>query len=37
LKTVVTDAVDRPGYFRSIEVPIAGWLSSHDLQDKVLH
>ncbi len=37
LKTAVTDGIDRAEYLRSIESPIAGWLSAHSLQDSVLY
>jgi uncharacterized protein (TIGR03790 family) len=37
LKTVTTDAIDRPDYSKSIEGPVADWLGKNRLQDRVLY
>jgi uncharacterized protein (TIGR03790 family) len=37
LKTAVTDSIHRAEYERTIETPLANWLTSHGLQDKILY
>jgi uncharacterized protein (TIGR03790 family) len=37
LKTAITDGIDRTQYLREIEGPIATYLASHALQDRILY